>query len=676
MKKILRYFLMLLLLNLMFCLGGCGTTLTTRMEMSENFAGSRIMDLEVDLTTLDEERLKMNAPNGDYEPVIEKIKGAMPEELTVTYEKVKEDKYIFHFVLTFTSQEDYKEKVGKLLGYDFMSEFSNATTPFAEKVDFKENFTSAELLNWLPKYLERMNYITSEEGKRFFDKISNSVTINGVKNDISKKYISLEKRAYVPIENINIFTDVDAKEAKVARKIEIIFRKDILDAYREKVEKYLSKVTPTECMSEWQEMDGGREKFVLLISPCTPDEMEAVMNTFCASKECDVQLIIAGEIIGNENEESNDDSADEEEQATKETSYSELWDKNVVGNLQQSNVKDYSQPFSYEATIKESLDLRAFVCNSWGEINTTYYISAKNGKPKSMLYHTNGDEVYGWDYLSEEYPEYYFVENEWNPIYQVVSKVDKAYVPTSAEINTKVKSEKKVTREFVFKFDEPFEEAVLTHINVRMKHLFSEHKKLLTYEVKNNKKSANITLKFSGSVKAVDALCEEIFGQGYSDIGYSCQDDSGVTSKYNFNESIDLGNIFNWNYSGNIDYDLKLPGKIDKSYSNISGGVNSKPDISGKKLNYISTESGYLNVNILGAKTNGVTVFFIVLITVSVLIGIAVVIFVVLRLVKTEDGNPILKTKLVCGHCGSKIPRGGVFCPKCGKRVANIEEET
>ena len=54
MKKIFRYFLITLLLAFAFCLSGCGTTLTTKMEMSSNFAGSRKMDLEVDLGELDE----------------------------------------------------------------------------------------------------------------------------------------------------------------------------------------------------------------------------------------------------------------------------------------------------------------------------------------------------------------------------------------------------------------------------------------------------------------------------------------------------------------------------------------------------------------------------------------------------------------------------------------------
>ena len=170
-----------------------------------------------------------------------------------------------------------------------------------------------------------------------------------------------------------------------------------------------------------------------------------------------------------------------------------------------------------------------------------------------------------------------------------------------------------------------------------MNSLFSEHKKNLTYEVNNKKKSATITLKFKGSVKTVDALCELVFGQGYSNISYSCQDNHEVTRQYNFSESIDLGKIFDWKYSGNIDYMAKLPGKINKSYTNIYGGVNSKADISGKKLNYISTESGYVNANVLGTKTDAATVFFIIIVVLSVLAGIGVIVFVVLRLVKADE---------------------------------------
>ena len=634
MKKIFRYFLLTLLLAFAFCLGGCGTTLTTKMEMSSNFAGSRKMDLEVDLSDLDEERLDRYAPDGDFSNMIEKMKGVMPEHMSVTYEETKKDTYVFHFVLPFTSKEDYMQKVEDILGYEIICDFGCNLTPFAESINMQENFTSKELMKWLPEYLERIGCITSDESKRMFKETSNTLSINGVANPISKEYMYLQKRSYIEIDNINIFTDIDAKEAKLARKIELIFEQNILDQNRDKIEKYLSSVTPKDCMSEWQTMEGKKEKFILLVPPCTPDEMEQVMRTFCASQVNDVQLIIAGEAIGTEDKEK------DEEQPEQSTSYSDMWDQAVLGDLQVENsvqTKDYTQPFSYDTVIREQLDLSSFICNSWGEVETAYYISAKNGKPESMIYYPNGEENYGWDYVAEEFPEYYYVENEWHPIYQVVSKVNKAYVPESTDLTTKIKSESDMTREFVFKFDEPFEDIALKHIKTRLDSLFSEHKKNLTYEVNNKKKSATITLKFKGSVKTVDALCELIFGQGYSNISYSCQDNREVSRQYNFSESIDLGKVFDWKYSGNIDYTAKLPGKINKSYTNISGGVNSKADISGRKLNYISTESGYVNANVLGSKTDVATVFFIIIVVLSVLAGIGVIVFVVLRLVKADE---------------------------------------
>ena len=526
------------------------------------------------------------------------------------------------------------QKVEDILGYEITCDFDCNMTPFAEGINMQENFTSKELMKWLPEYLEKIGCITSDESKRMFKTTSNTLTINGVANPISTEYMYLQKRSYIEIDSINIFTEIDAKEAKIARKIELIFNQNILNQNRDKVEKYLSSVTPKDCLSEWQTMEGKKEKFVLLIPPCTPDEMEQVMRTFCASEVNDVQLIIAGEAVGTE------DKEQDEVQTEQSTSYSEMWDQAVLGDLQVENkvqTKDYTQPFSYETVIREQLDLSSFVCNSWGEVETAYYISAKNGKPESMIYYPNGEENYGWDYVAEEFPEYYYVENEWRPIYKVVSTVNKAYVPDSTDMTTRIKSESNMTREFVFKFDEPFEDIALKHIKTRLNSLFSEHKKNLTYEVNNKKKSATITLKFKGSVKTVDALCELVFGQGYSNISYSCQDNHEVTRQYNFSESIDLGKIFDWKYSGNIDYMAKLPGKINKSYTNIYGGVNSKADISGKKLNYISTESGYVNANVLGTKTDAATVFFIIIVVLSVLAGIGVIVFVVLRLVKADE---------------------------------------
>ncbi len=635
MKKTLKHLLLGAILVLMFGLFGCGSTLTTNLDMSENYAGTRTMDVSISESDFIE-----YVPNGDFQTIATETQAITPECLTFTYDQSEDGTYNFHFVLAFTSKDDYMAKVASLIGEGYSSEYSYSTAPFSEGVMLDEDFTSEDLLEWFKDFLVEKEYVESADESYIFEYTDNYVTVNGIEYESWSDYLSVDEQTYINIDEINIFTDIDAENAKIARKIEVVFSDYVMENYREKLATYLTSVTPEGSVGEWQVMEDDYEKYVVLIPACTPDEMTAAMQTFTSSTKSGVQLVIAGETIGmgGVKEEAAPETEEDATEDTTDTSYIDEWESTVLGDLSTEEVdsEKYIQPFGFATTIDEQLDLSSFICDSWGEVDSNYYISAKNGQPSSMIYFEDGDEEYGWDYQDDEYPEYYYVEGEWEPVYRVVSEVSKYYVPDSTELHTTVKSEESMSREFIFTFNEAFDDVIAEKIETKLDNLFAEDEDLVSFEVKNKKKATTVTLTFEGSVTEVDDLCEEVFGVGYSSISYYCQDKFALKQQYDFHETIDLGKIFEWEYDGNIDYTVKMPGKVDEYGTYISGGYSSNTDISGKKVSYLATDSGYIYSTVTGAKTNPVVVILIIVIIVLVLGGIGAAVFFVIKSSKNK----------------------------------------
>ena len=96
----------------------------------------------------------------------------------------------------------------------------------------------------------------------------------------------------------------------------------------------------------------------------------------------------------------------------------------------------------------------------------------------------------------------------WLPTYQVVSKVNKYYVPSNVELNTTIKSDDKMVREFVFLFDEEFDRDTIKKMKQKEDTLFEEYKKLIDISYKNKKDNTRIIWKIKGSAEEVNKLCE------------------------------------------------------------------------------------------------------------------------------------------------------------------------
>lgn len=117
---------------------------------------------------------------------------------------------------------------------------------------------------------------------------------------------------------------------------------------------------------------------------------------------------------------------------------------------------------------------------------------------------------------------------------------------------------------------------------------------------------------------------------GYSNISYYCQDKFILNRQYDYKEIIDFRPVFDWEYKGNIDYTLKMTGKVNKENAEVTGGLGGAASVNGKKISYLSTESGYLDARVMGTTVNKVLAYMITVVAVLVLQSIAAVVMWIL----------------------------------------------
>ena len=132
MKRVMKRLFLVAVFVMLFGLMGCGTTLTTNMSVSDNFAGTRTMNVSIDKETFDE-----HAPEDGFTKLASETLEKTPSCMKFTYEE-KQDEYVFHFVMSFTSKEEYEEQVFELLKEQQEVEFVYTKSPFAKEITLKE----------------------------------------------------------------------------------------------------------------------------------------------------------------------------------------------------------------------------------------------------------------------------------------------------------------------------------------------------------------------------------------------------------------------------------------------------------------------------------------------------------------------------------------------------------
>ena len=174
-----------------FVLSGCGAVIGTTLKVNDDGSGSR--GLTVTFTNDDSDQAKQvfAKPLSVYDVSIKKH---VPSQLTYNGLHMQGKSMVASFQLDFSSPQDYLTKVRAIIGgsKDPTSDIQNINTPLVNGVVGKENFTSRDLLEWLPQGLEQDGIVDSGNVGNVLDSENNMTLTIGGKNFTSQTPLDVE----------------------------------------------------------------------------------------------------------------------------------------------------------------------------------------------------------------------------------------------------------------------------------------------------------------------------------------------------------------------------------------------------------------------------------------------------------------------------------------------------
>lgn len=237
-KKILTACMFLVL----FLLSGCGVELTSEVNIDENFSGTRTMSCT--FSSRDFQRYF----NGTQEDLDHTIQDACPSQLTYK-KKLKDDSWVYTFSLSFSSLDDYQEKVEKILNFAPKITWQYGASPFVSGLIYKENFSSTDLMTWLYTALYEKNYVDKDSAEEFMNLKETTISVSG-KTYTTKNKISIDEMKYTPLSSIHMNTETQ-DDGSLSRKISFYIPQSVLDQNTGKIEAYFKSFDPS--WSSWKD---------------------------------------------------------------------------------------------------------------------------------------------------------------------------------------------------------------------------------------------------------------------------------------------------------------------------------------------------------------------------------------------------------------------------------------
>lgn len=405
-KKIL--FLMLITI-FMLVLTACGGSLETTVNLNTDLSGTRTMKYVITKSDFAE------YVSGDITAVDATIQANVPEGLTYVLSE-DESNYIATFTMDFTSPEDEAAKVSALIndGNEYSAELIVGDSVFCTGFAYEEDWYSENVMQWFETLMVNSGYVSSGNQGYIIDSSSSYVSYDGETVE-GGSYISASTMAYITIEEMRVFTDVNA-DGTYNRTIEL----DILDANllenETEIKDFMTSSVPAGATEEWT-AELGLNTHRVVLENLTADAMQTAMNTYSHGTESTFRVTEPTE-------------------------------------------EDYMEEvlLAENACFAEHLDMSAYGCNSYGTVEVLYFINGDkvDGTFQIATSETDGELNYNtYGYSEDElYPGY----NRYN-LYDI-READIDFVGQyfyhfgSGTWDTVVKSEDKITREITLLFDD------------------------------------------------------------------------------------------------------------------------------------------------------------------------------------------------------------------------------
>ena len=275
MRKIIITFILLIFTAF---LTACGCDLNAEVKVNPDETGVRTMVLTLPKSEFNTYG-KMKLPDLDH-----LLAENCPECMTYSYNEDKKN-ITATFTLPFDSLEDYEQKLDTFCNRqaDIHGEISKS--PFASNVEYSENLSSKEMMNWLVNLLISEKVVNERYRMAIFDKVSTKLIYGGKEYDCGAGRISISESLYCHIENIDIYTSPSGGN-KFTRVIKLYISEEELAKNEAAITSFLTEAIPEGGFGAWEDGEPGMKVFGVSIAECTPEQLQESMKKYTSSDDC------------------------------------------------------------------------------------------------------------------------------------------------------------------------------------------------------------------------------------------------------------------------------------------------------------------------------------------------------------------------------------------------------
>lgn len=247
MKKNL---LLCLSVALLVLLTACGIELNTNLSVSHDFKGKRVIECTID-------KHDLSNLNKDFAFLDSTIKENCPDSMS--YKNLSKDNFInYQFTISFSSLQDYKEKVTACLNFAPNITYDYGTTPFADGLLYNENFTSQDLMAWFSESLIKEGLMSDSEAQQIWS-IKDTAFYFDNKKQIVEEPIDVNTITYLALDQIRVYTE-EQDSGGYRQKIVFQIPEETLNRRGNDIRDYLTDHLDSSSYScEWIGIEHGKE---------------------------------------------------------------------------------------------------------------------------------------------------------------------------------------------------------------------------------------------------------------------------------------------------------------------------------------------------------------------------------------------------------------------------------
>lgn len=276
--KLRKTALAALILVLAVLLYGCGAQISTELKISGDFSGQRVIRCVASKSDV----------SSNFQGGVEKIDSILAASCPAELAHAKsedESNYIYTFTLDFSSLEDYRAKVEKIIGREPVINFAKPDSVFASGVSIEEDFDSTELLGWFKAVVEQESLIS--DSSNLWEIAETKVSFDGAEYSTGGT-VYVNDITYNPLDRITVDTQL-SPDGTFQRTVRFIIPGTTYEAKSAEIEAFMESLTPSGGSGEWSDDAGGGRTFTVQYEAADAQELSQKTAAVLDSGSCSFQ---------------------------------------------------------------------------------------------------------------------------------------------------------------------------------------------------------------------------------------------------------------------------------------------------------------------------------------------------------------------------------------------------